>query len=77
MAGQRSLAPLIEVRVLGGELLVYNLRMPNAPKTPTRTIRVPDDLWKAVQYKAAKEGVTVTSVIIEALEAYIKDFNAK
>jgi hypothetical protein len=77
MARPRILVPLIEVRVLGGELLVYNLRMPNAPKTPTRTIRVPDDLWKAVQYKAAKEGVTVTSVIIEALEAYIKDFNAK
>jgi predicted DNA binding CopG/RHH family protein len=49
--------------------------MPNAPKTPTRTIRVPDDLWKAVQYKAAKDGVTVTSIIIEALEAYIKDSN--
>lgn len=45
--------------------------MPNAPKTPTRTIRVPDDLWKAVQNKAASEGVTVTSVIIEALEAYL------
>jgi len=49
--------------------------MPNAPKTPTRTIRVPDDLWKSVQYKAAKDGVTVTSVIIEALEAYAKDSN--
>jgi predicted DNA binding CopG/RHH family protein len=44
--------------------------MPNAPKTPTRTIRVADDLWKKVQYKAAKEGVTVTSVIINALEEY-------
>ncbi len=47
--------------------------MPNAPKTPTRTIRVPDDLWKAVQKKAAKEDVTVTSVIITALEAYLLD----
>lgn len=46
--------------------------MPNAPKTPTRTIRVPDDLWKAVQKKAASEDVTVTSVIIDALENYIK-----
>ena len=46
--------------------------MPNAPKTPTRTIRVPDALWKAVQKKAAQEGVTVTSVIIDALEAYVK-----
>ena len=49
------------------------LEIPNAPKTPTRTIRVPDDLWKAVQKKAAKEGVTVTSVIITALEAYLLD----
>lgn len=47
--------------------------MPNAPKTPTRTIRVPDDLWKAVQKKAAAEGITVTSVIISALEAYITE----
>jgi predicted DNA binding CopG/RHH family protein len=46
--------------------------MPNAPKTPTRTIRVADDLWKAVQDKASKEGVTVTSVILKALEDYTK-----
>jgi predicted DNA binding CopG/RHH family protein len=46
--------------------------MPNAPKTPTRTIRVADDLWLSVQKKAALEGVTVTSVIITALESYIK-----
>jgi hypothetical protein len=46
--------------------------MPNAPKTPTRTIRVSDDIWLAVQKKAAKEGVTVTSIIINALENYIK-----
>ena len=44
--------------------------MPNAPKTPTRTIRVSDDLWLAVQKKAAKQGVTVTSVIVDALIAY-------
>jgi predicted DNA binding CopG/RHH family protein len=45
--------------------------MPNAPKTPTRTIRVADDLWAAVQSKASSEGVTVTSVIINALNDYI------
>jgi hypothetical protein len=44
--------------------------MPNAPKTPTRTIRVPDALWLAVQTKAAIKGVTVTSVIIKALTEY-------
>jgi predicted DNA binding CopG/RHH family protein len=47
--------------------------MPNSPKTPTRTIRVPDDLWKAVQLKAGKSGVTVTSVIIKALESYLAE----
>ena len=45
--------------------------MPNAPKTPTRTIRVPDDLWKAVQKRAAEEGVTVTSLILNALQTYV------
>ena len=52
------------------------MTMPNAPKTPTRTIRVPDDLWLAVQKKAAKEGVTVTSVIIKALAAYIAEVDS-
>lgn len=41
------------------------------PKTPTRTIRVADDLWIAVQKKAAAEQVTVTSIIIAALEDYL------
>jgi hypothetical protein len=45
--------------------------MPNAPKTPTRTIRVPDDLWKAVQKRAAEGGVTVTSIILNALQTYV------
>jgi hypothetical protein len=47
--------------------------MPNAPKTPTRTIRVSTDLWLAVKDKAAIENRTVTDVIVEALKAYIKE----
>ena len=47
--------------------------MPNAPKTPTRTIRVATDLWTAVKDKAAIENRTVTDVIVEALKAYIKE----
>jgi predicted DNA binding CopG/RHH family protein len=46
--------------------------MPNAPKTPTRTIRVADELWKSAQKKASNEGITLTSVIIKALESYIQ-----
>jgi predicted transcriptional regulator len=45
--------------------------MPNAPKTPTRTIRVSDELWSAVKIKAADDSRTVTDVIVEALKAYI------
>ena len=49
----------------------YTWDMPNAPKTPTRTVRVSDELWTAAQAQAAEQGITVTSVIIEALEKFI------
>jgi len=47
--------------------------MPNAPKTPTRTIRVSDELWLAVQKESAKQGVTVTSILIEAMEKFVAE----
>lgn len=47
--------------------------VPNSPKTPNRTIRVPDELWRAVQRKAAERGETVTDVIIRALKLYLRD----
>lgn len=47
--------------------------MPNAPKTPTRTIRVSDELWLAAQKEAAKQEITVTSVVIEALEKFVEN----
>jgi hypothetical protein len=50
--------------------------MPNAPKTPTRTIRVSTDLWTAVKDRAAIEERTVTDVIIEALKAYVGDLHS-
>jgi hypothetical protein len=46
--------------------------MPNAPKTPTRTIRVSHELWTAVKDKAQIEERTVTDVIIAALKEYIR-----
>ena len=46
--------------------------MPNSPKTPTRTIRVSNELWSAVKDKAAVDKRTVTDVILEALREYIK-----
>lgn len=47
-------------------------RVPNQPKTPQRTVRVPDDLWLAVKRKAAQRGETVTDVIVRALRRYIR-----
>ena len=46
--------------------------MPNAPKTPTRTIRVSQELWTAVKDKAQIDGRTVTDVIVTALKEYIR-----
>jgi hypothetical protein len=51
----------------------YNIDMPNAPKTPTRTLRVDDELWQAVQEQARVDGITVTSIIIDGLYGYLKD----
>lgn len=47
-------------------------RVPNAPKTPQRTIRVDTALWQAAMTKAAAEGTTVTAVIVAALKRYVR-----
>jgi hypothetical protein len=54
----------------------YNIGMPNAPKTPTRTLRVDDELWTAVQEQARLDGVTVTSIIIDGLLEYLRKARA-
>lgn len=41
--------------------------------TPRRTVRVPDDLWAAAQARAAREGTTLTAIIVTALENYVKE----
>lgn len=45
--------------------------MPNA-KMPLRAIRVPDELWRAAQSKAAEKGESVSDVLRRALERYVK-----
>lgn len=37
-----------------------------------RTFRAPDDLWQRVRSYAEKRGVSVSQVIRDALEAYLK-----
>lgn len=41
-------------------------------KTPTRGIRVPDDLWEAAQAVAAERGETVSGVVVDRLRQYVR-----
>ena len=47
--------------------------MPNQPATPTRSIRIPDEIWESAVAKAHAEGTTVTEVVIKALERFLRD----
>jgi NRPS condensation-like uncharacterized protein len=46
--------------------------MPNQPKTPLRSVRIPDDLWAAAKARADERGETVTDAIIRALRRYAR-----
>lgn len=48
-------------------------RVPNMPKTPKRSIRVPDQLWQEAKRKAADRGETLTDVIVRALRRYVRE----
>lgn len=47
-------------------------RVPNQPKTPKRSIRVPDDLWAAALAKAEARGDVLAEEIRKFLERYVK-----
>lgn len=44
---------------------------PATGKTPVRNLRVPNDLWRAAQEKAAAEGRTLTDVLVAYLKRYV------
>jgi hypothetical protein len=46
--------------------------MPNQPKTPTRNVRVDDELWQAALDKARAEDRTISDVIRAALRRYVR-----
>lgn len=48
------------------------LDMPNAPKTPRRTVRVPDKTWDAAKATAERRGDNLSEVIRQSLERYVK-----
>jgi predicted transcriptional regulator len=41
--------------------------------TPTRAVRVPDDLWNDVQLLTADTDETATSIMVDALRIYVED----
>lgn len=45
--------------------------MPNKPSTPHRTMRISDAEWSAIKDRAAKDGVTATDVVREAVRRYL------
>jgi hypothetical protein len=47
-------------------------RVPNKPKTPVTGFRIPTDLKIKAAECAAKEGKTLTDVVVESLERYVK-----
>jgi predicted HicB family RNase H-like nuclease len=47
-------------------------RMPNQPKTPLKSFRIPAELYAAAQAKAAERGESVSEVVRKALERYVK-----
>ena len=56
-----------------GKYTCDNQRMPRPAtgKTPNRNLRVPGDIWHAAQQKAAREGRTLTDVLVAYLRRYI------
>jgi len=36
-----------------------------------RSLRVPEDVWRAAMAKAHSEGTTVTAVVVKALRRYV------
>ena len=46
--------------------------MPNQPKVKVSTFRIPPELKARAQAAAEANGTTLTAIIIEALERYVK-----
>lgn len=47
--------------------------MPNDAKTPMRSFRISDDLYRAAMQKARSENRSLSEVIRIALEAYLRE----
>lgn len=47
-------------------------KVPNQPKTPMKSFRIPEDLYRAAQEKATERGETLSDVVRAALERYVR-----
>jgi hypothetical protein len=47
-------------------------RMPNQPKTPKRSIRIPDDLWTTALQLAKEDNEILAEEIRKMLESYVR-----
>ncbi len=47
--------------------------MPNQPRTPSRHVRVDDDVWQPARAKAAGEGRTISDVIRDLLRRWVEE----
>ena len=41
-------------------------------ETMPRSLRIPEDVWRAAVEKARTEGTTVTAVVLAALQRYLR-----
>lgn len=46
--------------------------MPNQPKTPVKSFRIPEQLYRDALAKANERGDTLSDVVRRALERYVK-----
>ncbi|QHC65086.1 hypothetical protein GSU69_19730 (plasmid) [Rathayibacter festucae] len=45
--------------------------MPDQPKTPLHSVRVPTDLWQAAKTRTADRGTNISAIIVTALTRYV------
>lgn len=50
--------------------------MPNQPKTPLHSMRIPDHIWEAVKARSEREGTSITAVVVARLAEYADEGDA-
>lgn len=68
-AGMSTTGPLSSFGVMTPETIV---RVPNQPRTPLKSFRIPEELYRAAQVRAAERGESVSEVVRKALERYVR-----